>query len=120
MIILNSLNEIEKRLGIEDDGPAQKFLVATAQKYMDKFVPFRPGSGGGHLRTIIHMDSHSITYMSPYAGYQYYGERKDGSHKVQHYTTPGTGKYWDQRMLSVYDDLLTQQVSKYIGKTSKG
>lgn len=119
MVILNSLDEIEKKLGIDDNGPAQKFLVSTAQKYMDKFIPFRPGSSGGHLRTIIYMDSHSITYMSPYASYQYYGMRKDGSRQVKNYTTPGTGPYWDQRMLNTYRDLLTQQVSKYIKVRSR-
>lgn len=115
MVILNSLDEIEKKLGIDDNGPAQNFLVSTAQKYMDEFVP----KNIGNLRTIIHMDSHSITYMSPYAGYQYYGMRKDGSHQVKNYTTPGTGPYWDQRMLSTYGDLLTQQVSKYIKVRSR-
>lgn len=115
MVILDSLDEIEKKLGIDDNGPAQKFLVSTAQKYMDEFVP----KNIGNLRTIIHMDSHSITYMSPYASYQYYGMRKDDSHQVKNYTTPGTGPYWDQRMLSTYEDLLTQQVSKYIKVRSR-
>lgn len=29
-----------------------------------------------------------------YAGYQWYGMRIDGTHVVEHYTTPGTGKAW--------------------------
>ena len=29
-----------------------------------------------------------------YAGYQYFGIRADGTHKVRNYTTPGTGKLW--------------------------
>lgn len=30
----------------------------------------------------------------PYAAYQERGMRADGSHKVRHYTTPGTGKHF--------------------------
>lgn len=30
----------------------------------------------------------------PYAGYQERGERFDGSHKVRHYTSPGTGAHY--------------------------
>ena len=29
-----------------------------------------------------------------YAAYQWYGMRIDGTHVVEHYTTPGTGKAW--------------------------
>lgn len=30
----------------------------------------------------------------PYAAYQERGMRRDGSHKVRHYTTPGTGAHY--------------------------
>ena len=39
----------------------------------------------------------NISYGSgrvPYAAYQERGMRKDGSHKVRHYTTPGTGAHY--------------------------
>lgn len=33
-------------------------------------------------------------FNKEYAGYQEFGQRKDGSHKVRKYTTPGTGKFY--------------------------
>lgn len=32
-----------------------------------------------------------------YAGYQWYGVRKDGTHQVKHYTTAGTGAMWAEK-----------------------
>lgn len=34
----------------------------------------------------------AVVYTKPYAAYQERGERADGTHKVRHYTSPGTGK----------------------------
>ncbi len=93
---LNPTSQIELRLGINPNGRIQRFATSTCQKHMDKYVPKEHGD----LRTIISMDAKSITYEMPYARYQYYGVREDGSHKVRNYTTPGTGPYWDKRMLS--------------------
>lgn len=36
----------------------------------------------------------TITWSLPYASYQERGMRYDGSHKVKHYTTPGTGPWF--------------------------
>ena len=89
---------IKARLGLEPNGRVQKFFTNTCYKHMDKYVP----KDEGNLRTIVDIQPNSITYESPYARYQYYGEREDGSHKVINYTTPGTGPYWDKRMISVF------------------
>ena len=35
-----------------------------------------------------------LVWDNVYAGYQWYGMRKDGSHVVKKYTTSGTGKMW--------------------------
>lgn len=109
-VYINSLETIKKRLKIDEDGPVQAFLTETCYKYMDKYVP----QDIGNLRTIVDIDNHSITYESPYASYQYYGERKDGSHKVENYTTPGTGPYWDKEMISAEIDDVVNEVQKYI------
>ena len=63
---------------------------------MDKYVPQRDGN----LRTIVDIQADSITYEQEYAKYQYKGMREDGSRPVRNYTTPGTGPYWDKRMVS--------------------
>ncbi|MFR4340054.1 MAG: hypothetical protein DBX91_14075 [Subdoligranulum variabile] len=53
----------------------------------------------GTLRDIgrvekIDAGSRDLVWSNVYAAYQWYGMRVDGTHVVEHYTTPGTGKMW--------------------------
>ena len=102
---------IKAQLGIQPNGPVQYFFTNTCYKHMDKYVPMDEGN----LRTIVDIRSDTITYESPYARYQYYGMREDGSHQVRNYTTPGTGPYWDQRMVSAEMQDVVKEVQDYIG-----
>lgn len=111
-VYIDSLEVIKKKLGIEENGPVQAFMTETCYKAMDKYVPKRDGN----LRTIIDLQTNSVTYESDYAEYQYYGIRKDGTHEVKNYTTPGTGPYWDQRMISADMDSVVEQVQDYINR----
>ena len=108
---LKPTSEIKARLGIEPNGRVQKFFTNTCYKHMDKYVP----KDDGNLRTIVDIESNSITYEQPYARYQYYGMREDGTHVVKNYTTPGTGPYWDKRMVSAEMQDVVKEVQKYIG-----
>lgn len=101
---------IKAHLGIEPNGRVQKFFTNTCAKHMDKYIP----QDMGNLRTIVDIQPNSITYESEYASYQYYGMRKDGTHVVQNYTTPGTGPYWDKRMVSAEMDDVVKEVQDYI------
>lgn len=109
-VIIKPTSEIKVKLGIDADGDVQKFFTNTCYKHMDKYVPMREGN----LRTIVDIQSDSITYESPYAKYQYRGEREDGSRKVKKYTTPGTGPYWDKRMVSAEIDDVVKEVQDYM------
>ena len=106
---------IMANLGIEPNGRIQKFFTNTCYKHMDRFVPMDTGD----LRTIVDIKSDSITYESPYAKYQYYGVREDGTHRVKNYTTPGTGTYWDKRMWSVDRDTIVQEVQNELKRGGK-
>lgn len=108
---LKPTSEIKARLGLEPNGRVQKFFTNTCYKHMDKYVPRRDDN----LRTIVDIQDDSITYESNYARYQYYGMRKDGSHVVKKYTTPGTGSYWDKRMVSAEIQDVVKEVQDYIG-----
>ncbi len=108
---LKPTSTIKARLGIEPNGRVQKFFTNTCYKHMDKYVPMDEGN----LRTNNDIQPSTITYESPYARYQYYGVREDGTHQVQHYTTPGTGPYWDKRMWSAEKQDVIKEVQKYIG-----
>ena len=109
-VYIDSLETIKKKLKIDENGEAQAFLTETCYKAMDKYVPKRDGN----LRTVVDLRQNTITYESDYAEYQYYGERQDGSHKVHNNTTPGTGPYWDKRMISADMGSVVKQVQDYI------
>ncbi len=106
---LNSLNKIKKKLGVDPNGRVQKFFTQTCYNHMDKYVPKRDGN----LRSVVDLEDSTITYESPYARYQFYGEREDGSHKVKNYTTAGTGPHWDRRMVSAEIDDVVKEVQNY-------
>lgn len=111
---IDSLDEIRKELGINPGGKAQKYFTNTCYRYMDKYVPMSDLDSRGDLRTIVDIDDDSITYCVPYASYQYYGVREDKTHKVSHYTTPGTGAYWDQLMMDAERDDVVKEVANYM------
>ena len=112
-VSLKPVSEIKAHLGLEPDGKVQKFFTQSCYNHMDKYVP----QDKGNLRTIVDIQPTYITYESPYASYQYYGEREDGSHKINpdNYTTPGTGPYWDKQMVSAEIDDVVEEVRKYVG-----
>lgn len=66
---INSLSDIKKKLGIDKNGDVSKYMVETCYRHMDKYVPMDESN----LRKNVYLDSNSITYMSPYARYQYNG-----------------------------------------------
>ncbi len=108
---MNPTGVIKARLGLEPNGRVQKFFTDTCYKHMDKYVPMDEGN----LRTIVDISNSYIIYESPYAEYQYYGQRADGTHQVQNYTTPGTGPYWDKRMVSAEMQDVVKEVQDYVG-----
>ena len=112
---LQPTSVIKANLGIEPNGRVQKFFTNTCYKYMDKYVP----KDEGNLRTIVSILPSKIIYESPYARYQYYGVREDGTHKVRNYTTPGTGTYWDKRMVSAEMQDVVREVQDYINRGGK-
>ena len=106
--------EIEKILKLNPGGEAQKFFTSSCKRRMERFVPMRKGT----LRDTAVATSNEIIYNQDYATYQYFGMRQDGTHKVRNYTTPGTGSYWDKRMLSVDKDVLLREVVEYVRRNT--
>ena len=104
---------IKARLGIEPNGRVQKFFTNTCYRYMDKYVP----KDTGVLRENVTIESNRITYEQPYAHAQYIGEVNGG--QVVNYTTPGTGPYWDKRMVSAEMQDVVAEVQNYVNKGGK-
>ena len=107
---------ISARLGIQKGGPAHKFFTNECYKAMDRYVPFSGNSGRLHLRenVSINIDGTAIIYEMPYARYQYYGVREDGTHQIKKHTTPGTTTYWDKHMWSAKKADITKAVQNYV------
>ena len=115
-IRINSLDKIKRRLNIQDNGPAHAYFTELCYKKMDEFVPMSGNKSETSLRTTVVLTTDSITYASSYASYQYFGQRKDGSHKVnpKNYTTPGTGKHWDKKMKTAYMKDIVKEVKNFV------
>ena len=109
---INPTSVIKARLGIEPNGRVQKFFANTCYKHMDKYVP----KDEGNLRINVDIQPDSITYESPYAHAQYVGFTKG---PVKRYTTPGTGPYWDKRMVSAEMQDIVKEVQNYVNRGGK-
>ena len=89
---LKPISVIKADLGINPDGPVQKFFTDTCAKHMDRFVPKDTQS----LRdTVIkngevtsNVKQKTITYTQPYAEIQYYGIIWGKKIPEKNYTTP--------------------------------
>ena len=113
---LQPISVIKARLGIKPNGRVQRFLTNTCYKHMDKYVPMSDLESAGDLRTIVDIQPNSITYESPYAHAQYVGFTKG---PVKNYTTPGTGPYWDKRMVSAEMQDVVREVQNYVNRGGK-
>ena len=109
---LKPISEIKANLGIEPNGRVQKYFTARCYQHMDKYVP----KDTGNLRENVILDSDSITYQSPYAHAQYVGYTKG---PVLNYTTPGTGPYWDKRMVSAEIQDVVKECQAFINRGGK-
>jgi len=106
---LKPTSVIKAKLGINPDGRVQKFFQSTCYKHMNKYVPKRHGD----LRETVDLSNPQyIVYEMPYAEPQYYGIIKGTP--IQNYTTPGTGPYWDKRMVSAEINIVTKEVQEFI------
>lgn len=133
---LKPTSEIKARLGLEPNGRVQAFFTNTCYKHMDKYVPMDLGN----LRNNVDVQTDKITYESPYARYQYYGkkmvmangksayyspdygfwsekgEKKTLTNEDLVYHTPGTGPFWDKRMVSAEIDQVVKEVQDFVNR----
>ena len=107
---MKPISQIKADLGINPGGRVQRFFTDTCRKHMDKYIPMDTGA----LRDTWDMGADYITYESPYAHAQYIGE-VHGS-PVRNYTTPGTGSYWDKKMVSAEMNDVIKEVQEYVNR----
>ena len=116
---MNPDSVIEARLGIEEGGRIHKYFTEQCALHMDKYVPF----DSGDLATTVvanskvtgNVSEDTITYEQEYAKYQYYGVRKDGSHKIvkrKRDMHPLATTYWDRHMVTAEMPQIVADVQK--------
>lgn len=100
-------------LGLEPNGRVHKYFTKRCADYMDKYVPRRLGTIGGTLRETVTITTDEIIYSAPYAKIQYDGIIWGKLVPEDHYSTPGTGHHWDERMKSAEMPKLVQDVEDH-------
>ena len=87
---------IKARLGIEPNGPVQKFLVHTCKIRMDKYVPYDTGTLSRTAKEL----PNAVLYPQDYAIIVYKGIRNGKEIRIHPDKHPLAGTYWDKRMVS--------------------
>ena len=134
---------IKARLGIEPNGPVEKFFVSTCAKKMNDYVPYDNGFLADYK-----IVGNLIVYDQPYAHYMYEGKvmgpnipkKENGvivgwfspKDKPKYYTGKDidyskskakghrhAGPYWDQRMWTAEKENIIRQVQNYINRGGK-
>jgi len=108
---LKPASVIKARLGIQNGGPIHKFFTNECMRHCDRYLPYREGNLSDTANITLRVDS--FTYNQLYASYVYYGQRRDGTHKIKHYTLdkhPEAGPYWDKRMWATKKDEIIKAV----------
>ena len=76
----------------------------------EKYVPYSAGStqSAGGLRDSGRVERGEggrmyLVWDTVYALYQWFGVRADGTHRVRHYTTAGTGTQWVEKARAAHE-----------------
>jgi hypothetical protein len=94
------------------DAAADKAAAALADQMMNDSLDIIPKQDG-NLRDAGRVVKTAegkrdlvwdLVWDNVYAGYQWYGMRKDGSNIVKKYTTPGTSKMWVEQARAKHGD----------------
>lgn len=115
---------IMKGRGLGGDNRAQVFLATQVKKFSDPYVPMQRGILKN--TAVVASDGSTLTYVQPYAHYQYYGQVMAGR-APKHYTGEALsysggglrGPNWDKRMVIDRGDDLAQSLAKYVGGKAK-
>lgn len=111
---------ILKERGLGGDHRAQVYLASEVKRLCEPYVPMQ--SGTLKNTAVIAPDGSSLTYVQPYAHYQYAGQvlagraPKQPNGKALTYSGGGLrGPQWDKRMMADKSRELTSNLQEYIG-----
>lgn len=94
---------IIKGLGLEQKGPAQRFMASELKRGCDSYVPFAVGPLKNTAQTL----PDGVLYPQPYAKKQYHKNNgKSGGQR---------GKEWDKRFMADHGRQYWESIAKFIG-----
>lgn len=112
--------KIMRQRGLGGDNGAQIHLANKVKSLCDPYVPM--SSGTLKNTAAIASDGSSITYIQPYAHYQYAGQVLVGrapkvpNGKALTYSGGGMrGAQWDKRMIADKGEELARDMAKFVG-----
>lgn len=130
-ININDSKKIIKKHGLDEEGPATRFLRDTVDRFCDPYVPFS-SSSGAHLKTLkTYPNNHSIKYESPHAHYHYIGKKAVGPSKpkgvkrtisnvdMKYQGSPRRGPKWDIRMMNDRGQEVCKDLKNFIRNGGK-
>lgn len=112
---LKPTHVIAAKLGIEPGGRIHKYFTERCAEYMDAYVPYDRG-----ILAKYHIeDADKIVYDQEYAKYQYYGQRRDGTHVINPENRnrskhPLATSYWDKKMVTAHMPDIIKEVQEEI------
>lgn len=107
--------------GLGSSKKVQRFLAVDVKRLSDPYTPMQQGDLQRSGK--IALDGSSITYLSPYAHYQFYGKAM-GGRAPKHYTgdsltyngAPMRGAQWTGRMMADKRHEIEKNVETFIAK----
>ena len=106
---------IVANLGLEPYGPAHDYFAERCKFRMQKYTPNSKGdpTKQSNLNDPRIDEQDNLVYEESYASIQYHGIIWGHQVPEDHYTTPGTGPYWDKVMVSVEGQDLLKDMKDY-------
>jgi len=105
-----AVGQIIKSSGINDN--TALFAANEAKRLMNDYVPMKTGVLCNTAQVFVESGRGVVFYNQPYAGFCYYGDRKNFNRDKHEKATA----YWDKAMLLTHRDALSRRVSYFIKK----
>lgn len=114
--VINKMPLFTKMLAVAMDDAIREAARDTYIKAKST-APFQKGQLRGDSDFHRIAPAHQrVAFYKEYAGYQEFGQRKDGSHIVRRYTTPGTGAHFLKNAGDSQRDKLRLTIKKHAAR----
>lgn len=114
---IDSVNEILKRHGLQNNGPVISFLTSEFARYADPYVPFK----SGNMKNSVQVNTPKIGqiyYKGPYAKIHFHGKIMiDPKFKVGGFYSKKKGKWFSRPNVG---KIVSNRTFKYNGAPKRG